>query len=54
MAMLLFLAALLLPAVQNLRQAGYKAETINNLKQICLARGDPSPSGSRRQRHRLA
>jgi prepilin-type N-terminal cleavage/methylation domain-containing protein len=36
-AMLLFLAGLLLPAVQNLRQAGYKAETINNLKQICLA-----------------
>jgi prepilin-type N-terminal cleavage/methylation domain-containing protein len=36
-AMLLFLAGLFLPAVQNLRQAGYKAETINNLKQICLA-----------------
>ena len=36
MAMLLFLAALLLPAVQNLRQAGYKAETVNNLKQILL------------------
>src|SRR5256885_1941979 len=37
MAMLLFLGALLLPAVQNLRQAGYKAETVNNLKPILLA-----------------
>jgi hypothetical protein len=37
LALVLILAALLLPAVQNLRQAGYRQETVNNLKQITLA-----------------
>jgi uncharacterized protein DUF1559 len=37
LAMFLILAALLLPAVQNLRQAGHRQETTNNLKQVTLA-----------------
>jgi len=36
-AMLLFTAAVVLPAVQGLRQAGYKQETIDNLKQIGIS-----------------